>query len=166
MKSGQEPTPKELDELAKGLLIKPAPEQAAVLQVTAVEARKKPVNRLARATTSFVRVGPTRWADCRLYPAHTRLHHVLIHLSREGRDPVELTTAVAEMAKISRWHRSRHARHLEKLELVHIERHNQGLLVLTVSPDPIVQVRGEGVPTAVRPLCRQPSGVVPPAVRR
>jgi hypothetical protein len=102
--------------------------------------QSKPVrSRLPRAAAPFVRIWPTRWADSRLYPAHTRLHHLLIHLSREGRDQVKLTVAVAEMAKISRWHRSRHARHLERLGLVRIEHHNPGLLVLTVLSDPIVR---------------------------
>jgi hypothetical protein len=130
---GQDLTP---EELAKCLLVTPE-------QVAAIQAKPKPKReRLPRATAPFVRIWSSCWGDSRLYPAHARLFHVLIQLSREGRkNPVELTAAVAEMAKISPPHRSRHARHLEKLGLVCIERHNQGMLILTVIPDPIVRCR-------------------------
>jgi hypothetical protein len=131
MKSGHESTPEKFDELSKSLLVPLTPELEAAMQVTAIARPRR--ERLPRADRTFVRIWASDWADSRLYPAHTRLYHVLIHLSREGRkNPVELTATVAEMAKISRWHRSRHARHLERLGLVRIEHHNPGLLILTV----------------------------------
>jgi hypothetical protein len=134
------PQPIDLEKWAEDCVLGPDDELPPRRSEAKAKAKRE---RLPRAADPFVRIWISRWADSRLYSPHARLYHVLVHLSREGRkNPVELTVAVAEMADISPRHRARLARRLEKLGLVHIERRNQGLLMVTVIPDPIVT--GEG----------------------
>jgi hypothetical protein len=88
--------------------------------------QSKPVrDRLPRAEVPFVRLCLPRAVDDRLYSAHARLWHVLLQLSREGRETVRLTSEVAAAARVAARHKSHLARRLEKLGFVHIERSGQ-----------------------------------------
>jgi hypothetical protein len=97
------------------------------------KARKSPAAkparpRLPRSYKPFTRVFHS-WIG--LFPPRSRLLLVLIYRSREGREKVQLTAAIAAEAGIPSPDKSRYARELEQLGLVRVERDGQAVLTLT-----------------------------------
>jgi hypothetical protein len=100
------------------------------------KARKTPTTkparpRLPRSDNPFARVWLAELTDLRLFPAAiTRLFLVLRYRSHEGHEKVRLTAAIAAEAGVPNREKSRYARELEQLGVVHIEREGQEELVL------------------------------------
>jgi hypothetical protein len=72
-----------------------------------------------------------RWRQ--VFPPTVRLWLAFWIRSREGQEPVELTSRIAADAAIRLEHRHRYASELEKLGLVQIERRGRSIFVLTTS---------------------------------
>jgi hypothetical protein len=103
----------------------PEPERKPKVRKTTKPARP----RLPRSDKPFTRVFHS-WIG--LFPPRSRLLLVLIYRSREGREKVQLTAAIAAEAGIPSPDKSRYARELEQLGLVRVERDGQAVLTVTV----------------------------------